>query len=205
MRRLLFGGHLDGAPRGDTWLCDGATWQASTATEPPAQLRHAMCYDATRERVVLFGGATALSSEPAFADTWEWDGAVWSLLQPSTQPPAMENHGMAFDAARGVVVMYSPQNGTWEWDGYDWRQAPAIAVGALLGSSIAYDTERSAVAIGTRDRTTDRRDQRPRHHARLVERTVPRQQLPDPSGRRQPADPKNPNKTWPIRATLRPG
>ena len=58
---------------------------------------HQMVYDAARGRVVLFGGTL---SGPALADTWEWDGVSWTLVEPAVRPPARGGHAMAYDSVR---------------------------------------------------------------------------------------------------------
>src|SRR5262245_57961591 len=61
-RTVLFGGFTGGlATRGpalnDTWEYDGSSWQPiATVTSPPARTEHAMAYDLTRRRAILFGG-----------------------------------------------------------------------------------------------------------------------------------------------------
>jgi hypothetical protein len=43
--------------RGSTWEWDNLTWaQLSPTVAPQARSRHAMAYDAVRQRTVLFGG-----------------------------------------------------------------------------------------------------------------------------------------------------
>jgi hypothetical protein len=71
----------------------------------------------------MFGGG--------YDDTWEWDGTNWSERQPSLRPPAFSAPGLAYDAARGTVVMYGgggviQDPGVWEWDGTSWTNPPAM-------------------------------------------------------------------------------
>jgi len=84
-----------------------------------------MAYDSVRSVIVLFGGCSARApagwecSAP-LADTWEYDGMTWTECSLPVAPPAQAGHSMAFDAARGVVVLfngpYSPGE-TWEYWG----------------------------------------------------------------------------------------
>src|SRR5207249_3318430 len=109
----------------DTWEWDGSTWvQKTPATSPPARESHAMAYDSARGRVVLFGGIDS-SRSLLLGDTWEWDGSMWVEKTPATSPPARFEHSMAYDSARGRVVMFGGYDGsyrgdTWEWDGTAW-------------------------------------------------------------------------------------
>ena len=76
-------------------------------TSPSARTGHALAYDSARGRVVLFGGFD--SSGNVFSDTWEWDGDAWTDVTPSganTSPSARNNHALAYDSARGRVVLF---------------------------------------------------------------------------------------------------
>jgi hypothetical protein len=65
---------------GNTCLWDGKQWtRAETPVAPPPRSVHALAYDPVRKRVVLYGG----SIDPGNGDdTWEWDGARWTAMQP---------------------------------------------------------------------------------------------------------------------------
>ncbi|MBI3892296.1 MAG: hypothetical protein HY303_12305, partial [Candidatus Wallbacteria bacterium] len=83
--------------------------------------------------VLLLIAATLLSAAtggPVMAQTVSWtqrtaDGAVGS-------PAARNNHAMAYDATRGVTVLFggAPSSGgltndTWEWNGTTWTMTTA--------------------------------------------------------------------------------
>jgi hypothetical protein len=61
----------------DTWGFDGKRWTELQDIGPGARYDHAICYDDSRDRVVLFGGATfdpataTASAATALQDTWE--------------------------------------------------------------------------------------------------------------------------------------
>jgi hypothetical protein len=75
---LLFdGGVLQGTA--STWIWQNAQWSRASTTGPSLRNGHAMAYDVTRNRVVLFGG---FRSGQDFADTWEWDGTRWAQMTP---------------------------------------------------------------------------------------------------------------------------
>ncbi|MFZ5470903.1 MAG: kelch repeat-containing protein, partial [Myxococcota bacterium] len=120
----------------------------------PARSRHAMAYDLTRQRVVLFGGG----SSGHFGDTWEWDGTTWVQRTPAMSPPARAGHAMAYDTARQRVVLFGGWNGvqsladTWEWDGTTWVQrAPTTSPPAVSNHVMAYDVARQRVVVFSRD------------------------------------------------------
>ncbi len=96
-----------------------------------------MVYDTARGVIVLFGGqrqarpAGSLQLEviQTLNDTWEFDGEVWYEVSPRQVPPARYGHAMAYDEARGVVVLFGGiaadgtyLNDTWEYNGLTWTQ-----------------------------------------------------------------------------------
>jgi len=82
---------------------------------------------------VLFGGGRRTN------ETWTWDGVQWKQHMAASGPPGRDTHAMAYDAARGRVVLYGGGgdrgkgvppywylDDVWEWDGTRWtRAAPA--------------------------------------------------------------------------------
>ncbi len=120
---------------GDTWEFDGETWAQRSLTGPPEGFGHAMAYSAARDRVVLFGGSSYGNGGLVFHDdTWEWDGATWTLQSPATRPLARRHPGMAYDVIGERVVMFggSPDedghvlDDTWAYDGAgQWQLVPS--------------------------------------------------------------------------------
>ncbi len=173
-RIVLFGGvSRQGIKHGDTWLWDGDRWaEVVPETAPPVRDEHAMVYDGRRKRVVLFGGNTYFSPETGFDrhnDTWEWDGETWTQAMPASAPPRLSEHAMAYDAARGRVVVVGGTTGvnpnhdlvkvTWEWDGESWleREPAPWSLGRRVHTA-TYDARRGAVIVfgGAGDLTGDR-------------------------------------------------
>ena len=116
---VLFGGatQLDTfgpAVLGDTLAWDGATWTTRHQPEPaPApRAHHALAWDATLGRVVLFGGEAADGSP--LTDTWAWDGITWGQIATDAPAPTGAIAGtMASDPRRGGLVLFggSPVGG----------------------------------------------------------------------------------------------
>lgn len=126
-RIVLFGGVSLGRerPLSDTWEWDGSRWTRLMPTVSPApRAAAAMVYDAARQRVVMYGGAT---QDGPLGDTWEWDGSAWTERAVSEGPGARMYHTLAYDAARQRVILIggirgdAPQNDVWEWDGAAWQ------------------------------------------------------------------------------------
>jgi hypothetical protein len=85
-------------------------------------------------------------------DTWVWDGTNWVQKFPANSPPGAIGHAMAYDAARGQVVLFggwdgSGLNDTWVWDGSNWVQKfPANPPGRYW-HAMAYDAARGQVVL----------------------------------------------------------
>jgi len=100
--------------------------QVALADAPTSRLCMAMASFPARQQAVLYGGA---ASGTSFTDTWVWDGSHWAQSFPAHNPGARCGHAMAYDAARGQVLLFGGfdaaselTNETWTWDGVDWVQ-----------------------------------------------------------------------------------
>ena len=125
---VLFGGAtaIASALLGDTWEWDGDDWlELTPAGSPPSRGCHAMAFDFTRNRLVLFGGSDGLTE---LNDTWEFDGAAWSQKMPTFSPPARISHAMAYDVSRSTLILFGGLTGstnlpdTWTYNGLTWTQ-----------------------------------------------------------------------------------
>ncbi len=83
--------------------------------------------------VMLWLLAGATTGHLAGAQTAGW---TWTQQPVSGRPPARFGAGMAYDAARGVTVLFGGRGcgikcgDTWTWDGRQWSQVVACS---LLG------------------------------------------------------------------------
>jgi hypothetical protein len=119
---------------------------------------HAMVYDAARERVVVYGGLVydwlSTPSERVYP-TMEWDGAYWKNVRTASFPPANTGHAMAYDAERGVTVLFGGFDAstnildeTWLYDGTNWTRAtPAVSPPRRAKSAMAYDSVSQRVLL----------------------------------------------------------
>jgi hypothetical protein len=136
----LFGGNATSQqPLGDTWKWDGIDWTKLSESGPPARRGHAVAFDSSRKRLVLFGGQTGPVEQLLnLSDTWEFDGENWTQ-QEDTGPPARFGHAMAYDGA-GRVVLFggADQNqlfgDSWAWDGAAWVQIAEFGPNARLNA-----------------------------------------------------------------------
>src|SRR5262245_48819094 len=78
---------------------------------PPGDLpapRESAClvFDSMRHELVLYGGFGGVPPQSAYqGDTWTWDGTTWTR-RATGGPLPRYGHAMAFDSARGVVLMH---------------------------------------------------------------------------------------------------
>ncbi|MEZ4368607.1 MAG: hypothetical protein R2939_20350 [Kofleriaceae bacterium] len=154
---ILIGGDpdVDGGPAGETWRRDAAGWDdVSPGLAPPPRTSTAMAYDRGRATLVLFGGGRpGFLEQPPLADTWEYRGARWERRGGATPPPR-SGHAMAYDEARGVVVLFGgvgttlfPLDDTWEYDGERWTQRPGPGPSARSMAGLAYDPSRGGLVL----------------------------------------------------------
>jgi hypothetical protein len=121
----------------------------------------AVTYDASRHRILLFGGNRVLFGKDRndyefLNDFWEFDGTQWTPIKVAT-PEARAEAAFTFDAARQKAVLfggYRIENGvmkrlsdTWEWDGRVWTQVAEGRPSARSGAAITYDTRRQKVVL----------------------------------------------------------
>ncbi len=134
------GGDGPAAVEGPSFVTKGAgRWWRRGLPDPAARSGHAMAYDSTGGRVVVFAGTDGLDY---YSDLWAWDGEEWQDQvgegAGSETPRWITGHSMAFDHRRGRLVLvggtsFPPGEGgirravanedTWEWDGQGWRRA----------------------------------------------------------------------------------
>lgn len=120
----------------------------------PERAGHAMAYDSARDRLVVFGGWGCCPEWSG--QTWEWDGANWSL-RSATGPAPRSGATMVYDAARGECVLfggYSPgpvvplyHSDTWVWNGAVWTQRQAIGPEPRIAHGMAYDAARARTVL----------------------------------------------------------
>ena len=150
-RVVMYGGASDrpGMPN-DTWTWDGAKWEMVDSTTGPGGLaHHSMAYDSKRQRVVLWGGFN--SANQRTSDVWEWDGAKWTRIPAiGPGPSPRSHHRLAYDAARGVTVMFGGGDQsaeTWTWDGTAWKQYDVPGPTGRSMQAMAYDARRQQVVL----------------------------------------------------------
>ncbi len=146
---VLFGGLTSsGIALRDTWEWNGKLWVQVSDIGPQARAGHTMAYDALRGVTVLFGGYSPSGpyQDEYLGDTWEWDGATWSLK--STEGPGPRAfHAMAYDEMQNMVIIYGGTNAlgdTWAWNGSEWKRR-AAGGNPVFNHAMTYDSSREAL------------------------------------------------------------
>lgn len=151
---ILFGGLTSApGPSGDTWAWSSASqmWTLRSTVGPQPRFNHAMAYDSSRQRVVLFGGHDGSS---LLSDTWEYNPATntWAQIFPANAPSARVWHRMVYDSARQRVVLFGGLNGsplqdTWEWNGTNWTLMATGPMTPRYLTGMAYDRVRQVTVM----------------------------------------------------------
>lgn len=171
-RILLFGGvGRVGAYLSETWQWDGARWTTlvDSASSPGPRSGHAMVFDKSRSRVVLFGGSFESMDRPLgpvksttrLCDTWALTGSAWTRIDRGAC--AIEGVRAASLVARGarddLLLMEgwraSASDGApqrmrlWRWADTTWvpldSSGPRRSRESNLGA--AFDDVRSVLVV----------------------------------------------------------
>lgn len=114
-RMLMFGGRASGGSAlNEMWQYKPGTYQWTTVTVngslPPARYNHSMVYDASRKKIILYGGRTSYSDSSVLDDLWEYDiaGNRWTLISNATGrgPGTLDDYAMAIDPTAGRMLLY---------------------------------------------------------------------------------------------------
>lgn len=146
---VLFGGWASSGWSNDLWEWAGTTWTPIAVVGPPAMSPtfNTMTYDRGRNRAVL---VTADGGDSA---TWEYDGVNWTLMSVAG-PPRRSRAAVAYDAIRGVSVLfggrdqsYEFSSETWEWDGVTWTFVPAAGPAGRWGHTLVFDEQDGRIIL----------------------------------------------------------
>jgi len=174
---VLFGGRAgSGFDYEDTWEWDplNGSWTDVTnaGVHPTAREQHAMVYEKSTGKVLLFGGGRSdanyndgTSISVSYGDSWEWDPAAhsWTALSAGTAPSPRHAHGMVWDSVRNKVVLFggmqkdaagvdgTPKQDTWELDpatgSWAERTTPGAKPSVRYGHAASFDGVRGKVVV----------------------------------------------------------
>jgi hypothetical protein len=131
-----------------TWAWDGTTWTQVADAGPRQRVLAALADDASRERVVHFGGQNRDGTYER--DTWEWNGTVWEQVA-DIGPVPRHGHGMTgtagasllFGGVRSGGPPYELLRDTWTWDGEHWHQRQDMGPSPRAGHALTWDAARN--------------------------------------------------------------
>ena len=151
-RCLLFGGYSSAGPRKDLWAWDGKTW--TQLGEAPAEASgrgdFAMAFDRGRNRLVIHGGWPG--SGLLLTDTLEWNPTSNTWQRWATGPIGNRYaHRMAYDEARGEIILhggyyFTNKNDTWRWNGAEWSLASTSGPARYV-FGMTYDSARGQLIL----------------------------------------------------------
>jgi hypothetical protein len=86
---------------------------------------------------------------------WQWDRGPWIQIHRGFAPPPRYDYAIAFDRARGRLVLFggtlrggATAGDTWEWDGSNWIELrPPLAPSARSGHSMAWDEAQQRILL----------------------------------------------------------
>lgn len=130
------------------WAWDGTNWSVRTQVPhpigPPGIPR--LVYDSVRDRAIVVEGSSQLVHA-------EWDGSRWFDVPTAGGPSARYGHAMAFDAARGTLVLFGGATltgnlaDTWTWNGTQWQLAATTGPAARANAAMTYDSLRQRIVM----------------------------------------------------------
>lgn len=133
---------------GQTLAWDGLRWTLlvdGAAMPGPPRTDHAVAYDESRGRMVLFGGMKRANF--LLSDVWELDGATWTEVAPAdgVEPPVRYGHQLTYDPLNERILLtggqgeaYARLSDVWSWDGVRWTELSAGLPDFVIGSA-AWD------------------------------------------------------------------
>jgi N-acetylneuraminic acid mutarotase len=137
-----------------TWVydTDEATWTEMTPEpHPRLGMGARMVYDSESDRIIAHGGAAVSGDSFVLTrETWAYDynTNTWEELNPSTEPPGIGYHAMAYDSESDRTVLFGLNDLTgetllWAFD-YNtttWEEMPLTdgPAGASVYTRAVYD------------------------------------------------------------------
>ena len=117
-RAIVFGGDGRAGVNANTWAYDPvarAFTLLAPATKPPARRDAMSIYEPTQGKVVLFGGAVAITSS-YLQDVAVFDGTSWDFGTPAPHPRARRYGATGYDALHARWLLFSGTNDSDDFD-----------------------------------------------------------------------------------------
>ncbi len=150
---VLFGGNGNGESvtyHNNLWEWDGTQWSKPEKGELEGRSSHAMVYNPSQKKTVLFGGV--IPGGLADNSVYLWDGSNWSSLQKG--PSARYSPAIAYDEKRKAIILFSGagkgEDEMWEWRNQQWHEIKLPEdnrPNPRTRSQMAYDHVRETVVL----------------------------------------------------------
>ncbi|MFW9991592.1 MAG: Kelch repeat-containing protein [Candidatus Odinarchaeota archaeon] len=134
-------------------------------TSPRDRTMHAMVYDSTNQKTILFGGSwdTLTSGFQQLEDTWAYDynSSLWTELAPTTHPSARDSHAMVFDSTANQAILFGggpTDTWTFSFPSNTWtRKSTGTSPPSLYYHAMVYDPVNQKVILfgGLNERIND--------------------------------------------------
>lgn len=125
-------------------------WTQKQDIGPKPRVQHALAFDSTARRTILFGGDSLDGT--VFGDTWAWDGDNWTQVA-DIGPDPRATHALAYDSIRNRTVLFGGSvNGvsvqdTWEWADDAWTQVQDTGPSERSDHAMVFDSVRGRVLL----------------------------------------------------------
>ena len=122
---VLFSGLGQSNWHDGTWEYNGLDWTRiePATTSPSVRYACGFCFDESRCRTIIHGGAKNLM--PGYKETWEWDGYDWYKITPFQVPDSFYFVGssMAYDSTRDCSVLYGGRSSEYSVETFEYRHS----------------------------------------------------------------------------------
>jgi hypothetical protein len=145
---------------GEVPASEVAVWKKiDVAKSPSSRANAAAAFNPSTGKTYVYGGNDVTAWSNLLTDMWAWDGKTWTELTSPMTPPLRESSAMAYDPARGSLILYGGEfpsssldpflDDTWEWtDTGKWTQlAPTTTPGGISAHSMVTDTARDKILL----------------------------------------------------------
>jgi len=126
--------------------------QINPTVSPPARKLHAIVYDESRQKTVLFGGYDAGGRRN---DLWEYNGSAWEQINTASRPSARYRSPMIYAAHLQSIFLFGGsdndghKNDLWEFNGTNWSEKTGILnpPAARSRHAMVYDSHRQTILL----------------------------------------------------------
>ena len=121
--------------------------QGVDSVSPPHRRHHALTYDPTGKRVLLFGGQHLVTNNdaPMLSDLWSWNGRQWTQLAANSGVSLIAHQ--LFASSSGIFVLANRLGLTARWDGQLWVSLFTDSATRREMAAGAFDDERNRFVL----------------------------------------------------------